>query len=111
MKTNNKAKTTKNAKKTVAKQLTIVIKGKAYERLEGIAKALNEFGMEDGPFTPQVVWDEFFNEGIAQLEGTDKDPITGCPAVDELIGLIADDVDCTDRKRKVLEKLLKKYVK
>ena len=104
-------KTNDNTKKTAESQLTIVIKGKAYERLKGIAMALNEYAPDDGPFTPQSVWDDFFNDQIEQLESTDKDHVSGCPAVDEIVDLIATAVTDSDSQEKKIAKILKKYVK
>lgn len=79
-------KTEGHAGKTAKKQITITIKGRAYECLERLADALNEWHPgQDEPNTAETVFANFFNFDLGMLES--KDP-------KEAIENVVDGVSC-----------------
>ena len=84
------------AAEEVRKEITVTISGKAYERLELLAKSLNEWHpYQEDPNTPKTVFEAFFNFDITMLD--DENPI-------ETIANVVETVDCFNAKTNEDEK-------
>ena len=86
----------------VRKEITVVISGKAYERLELLAKSLHEWNpCPEDTDTPQTVFDNFFNSDLGML--THDNPIE---PIENVVEGIVTGIDQTEEEKKKERKRL-----